>query len=222
MLGYRRRQFSQAYSLLHSLRRNQDDLAALRNLQQLLLRELVRTEKKVREIKGELRTLSNAADKSSTRRVNFLHHRLEATRQCAYIWRCFGDGIAYLYMDKYALKQTYFSTETLSVKQNSGFISGKTGLAREIALLEEALKHGVPALLTDLTNIVRHGDVCLMGGSDPFLLEVKTSKTLDSRGKKQKHRLKMLHDFFETDEVENLRGFSKCLSGDNLIDMNRL
>jgi hypothetical protein len=53
MLGYRRRQFSQAYSLLHSLRRNQDDLAALRNLQQLLLRELVRTENKVREIKGE-------------------------------------------------------------------------------------------------------------------------------------------------------------------------
>jgi hypothetical protein len=132
--------------------------------------------------------------------------KLEAARHCAYIWRCFGDGIAFIYMDKHALKQTYFSTETLSVKQDAGFILGETGLVQEIALLEEALKHRVPALLTDLTNTIRHGDVCLMGGSDPFLIEVKTSKTLNNRGKQQKRNLGKLHAFFETDRAEGLRG----------------
>jgi hypothetical protein len=41
----------------------------------------------------------------------------------------------------------------------------------------------VPALLVDLTNTIRHGDICLMGESDPCLIEMKASKNLDSRGK---------------------------------------
>jgi hypothetical protein len=46
-----------------------------------------------------------------------------------------------------------------------------------------------------------------MGESDPYLIEVKTSKKLDSRGKKQKRSLDRLHAFYETDTSEGLRGF---------------
>ena len=48
----------------------------------------------------------------------------------------------------------------------------------ELVLLDSALKHNVPALLVDLTNTIRHGDVCLMGESDPYLIEAKASKNL--------------------------------------------
>jgi len=68
--------------------------------------------------------------------------------------------------------------------------------------------HNVPALLVDLTNTLRHGDICLMGASDPYLIEVKASKKLDSRGKKQRRRLEKLRAFYETDKAEELRGFS--------------
>jgi hypothetical protein len=46
-----------------------------------------------------------------------------------------------------------------------------------------------------------------MGQSDPYLIEVKASKKLNSRSKKQKRSLEKLSTFYETDEVQGLRGF---------------
>jgi hypothetical protein len=68
------------------------------------------------------------------------------------------------------------------------------------------LAHDIPALLVDLTNTIRHGDVCLMIGPDPHLIEVKSSKGLNTRGKRQKRALEKLHSFFETDKAKELRG----------------
>jgi hypothetical protein len=83
------------------------------------------------------------------------------------------------------------------------------GTRDELAILDLALKHGVPALLVDLTNTIRHGDVCLLGNSDPYLIEAKLSKNLNSRGKKQKRNLEKLHGFYETDKSVGLRGFAE-------------
>jgi hypothetical protein len=77
MLGYRKRQFSQAYSLLHNLRRDPNDLVALKQIQLLLLREIMRAETKIRELKGELRTLSDSSDEQSERRTALLQRQLE-------------------------------------------------------------------------------------------------------------------------------------------------
>jgi hypothetical protein len=181
-------------------------LATLKELQKLLLREVLRAEEKIRELKTELKT-RKGTDTSAARCSAYLENRIEGYRQCAYIWRCFGDAIAFLYMDKFALKHCFYSTENTNAKQDAGFILGKEGLANELALLDSALKHNVPALLVDLTNTIRHGDICLMGESDPYLLEVKASKKLNSRGKKQKRSLEKLRTFYETDKVEGLRGF---------------
>ena len=43
MLGYRQHSFAQAHTLLRRLRENLEDLEALRELQMLLLREVVRS-----------------------------------------------------------------------------------------------------------------------------------------------------------------------------------
>jgi hypothetical protein len=48
--------------------------------------------------------------------------------------------------------------------------------------------------------------VCLLGGSDPLLLEVKSSPKLNQRGKRQMAKLQKLHSFLETDRASDFRG----------------
>ncbi|MBN9051674.1 MAG: hypothetical protein J0H78_19630 [Rhizobiales bacterium] len=206
MLGYRKRSFTEAFALLEALRANKADFTSLKKLQQLLLREIVRAEKKIRNLKAEQKGVQKAGGKQAAKRSSQLKVRIERYRQNAYIWRCFGDAIAFLYMDKHALKQVFFNVMNRNPKNTAGFILGKDGLAMEIAHLEYALEQKVPSLLTDLTNTIRHGDICLMDGPDPYLIEVKVGNKLDRRGKKQKRNIEVLHGFFENDKARGLRG----------------
>jgi hypothetical protein len=74
-------------------------------------------------------------------------------------------------------------------------------------LVEAAAEAGIPSVLVDLTNSIRHGDVCLLGGPDPYLIEVKTAGRLDQRGKRQVADIDRLHAFYETDVGAGLRGY---------------
>ena len=51
------------------------------------------------------------------------------------------------------------------------FLGGKAGLATELKCLDISAA-GIPAVLRDITNVLRYGDVCLLGASDPLLLAV--------------------------------------------------
>src|SRR4051812_28883143 len=102
MLGYRKRSFARAHFLLEQLRANADNSAALRSLQALLLGELVRAEAKIRDLKGQLKGVQSAG--GDAKRSGYLRNRIERVRDVSYLWRCFGDAIAFLYMDKLALK----------------------------------------------------------------------------------------------------------------------
>lgn len=206
MLGYRKQSFARAHELLSALRSNLDDLDTLRALQQLLIREIIRTERKGRQIRNELKGVQSNGGSAGQKRAGALKRHLEKVRQVAYVWRCFGDAIAFCYMDKFALKQCFYSSHSTNPKQGSGFLSDKDGLASEIAFVEMALQKEIPAILTDITNTIRFGDVCLMGESDPYLIEVKSSGQRDRRGRRQQRDLEHLREFFETDKVEMLRG----------------
>lgn len=118
----------------------------------------------------------------------------------------FGDSVAHLYLDKFAIKQTFFETDSYDIKGGSGMMSGKSGLDGEAALLQDALKHDVPAILCDVTNVLRYGDVCLLGENDPYLMEVKSSLRLNQRGKRQAAKLERLQEFLKTDVATNFRG----------------
>jgi hypothetical protein len=142
MLGYRRSSFSQAHQLLHELDAELTDLNSLSDIQGLLFREIVRTEERIRTLKSERKLLAIAAspDAISAKRLSFLDSRIEGYRFLNYVWRCFGDGIAFLYMDKFALKQTFYNTENTDPKQDAGFISGKKGLVKEL-VFDSLLTH---------------------------------------------------------------------------------
>jgi len=173
---------------IHEFSTNLGNLSQLLDIQKKLIAAIMEAEEEIRQSKAKKH---DPADWQSLR-YNFL---------------CLGDSLVFLYIDRFALKQTFFNVDNQKPKQSGGFLSGKAGLAGELTVLIDAISHNVPAVLCDLTNVVRYGDVCLLGASDPVLLEVKSSKTKDSRGKRQKKKLEILTSFYESDQAENLRGF---------------
>lgn len=104
LLGYRRKSFEKAHNLISTLRRNSENLDLLVELQKLLLHEIMHGERKIRSLKHQRANLDkNTLLGHATRtekRVAFLDMRIEKYRQMNYIWRCFGDAIAFLYLDK--------------------------------------------------------------------------------------------------------------------------
>lgn len=209
MLGYRKNAFRKAHSMLDALRSDASNFSTLTKLQLLLLDEIAMAEQKIRRLKADLKAIQGTGRQTAAKHSSYLQNRIAKVRQVAYVWRCFGDAIAFLYLDRFALKQVYFNVENLNPKNRPGFIIDKSGLKVEIATLAMAIDNGVPALLTDLTNTIRHGDICILLGPDPHLIEVKTSKKLDRRGRKQRRALEVLHDFFESDEATGLRGLPR-------------
>ncbi len=173
---------------IHEFSENLNNLSHLLEIQKKLITSIMEAEEEIRLAKAEKRD----PGEWQSIRYNFL---------------CLGDCLVFLYIDRFALKQTFFNVDNGNPKQSGGFLSGKAGLAAELTALMNAISHDVPAVLCDLTNVVRYGDICLLGASDPVPLEVKSSKTKDSRGKRQRKKLETLTNFFENDQAENLRGF---------------
>jgi Holliday junction resolvase len=114
--------------------------------------------------------------------------------------------LAYIYLDKFSVKHAFFETDRPGIKQDAGIISGKEGRQQETNLVLELIDHGVPAVRCDITNTLRHGDVCILSESDPLVFEVKTGAKLNQRGRRQLAKLQQLHSFLETDSASEFRG----------------
>lgn len=172
---------------IHGLSNNLDDLPKLLEIQKSIICAILDAESEIRCAKK----LSVSPKEWQYIRYNFM---------------CLGDCLAFLYIDRFSLKQTYFDVNTTMPKQGGGFILDKAGHKEEMFLLESAIAHNVPAVLCDITNVLRYGDICLLGGGDPVPIEVKSSKIKDRRGKRQKGKLQKLANFLESDRAHNFRG----------------
>ncbi len=200
MFGYRRNSFRKAAAMLSTIRNEPADLKTLFDLQKLLIAEITLAERRVHENKAASRA-------EQGRRSTYYEKRAQAHRQSIYYWKTFGDAIAFLYCDRFALKHVYYNTHNVNAKQDSGFISGSVGFEREFDTLKRLVEGGVPCVLCDLTNTIRYGDICVMVQDDPILIEVKSSSTRDRRRTRQLRNIKTLHEFYETDVSHGLRGF---------------
>ena len=187
--------------MLSTVRSQPADLKTLFDLQKLLIAEVMLAEARVRENKA-------LASAEHGKRTAYFETRAQAHRQSIYYWKAFGDAIAFLYCDRFALKHVYYNTHNVNVRQDGGFISGSEGFEKEFDALQRLLDGGCPCVLCDLTNTIRYGDICVLVGDDPIILEVKSSGTRNRRRARQLRNMRTLRDFYETDISHGLRGFS--------------
>lgn len=200
--------------LLHTIRADTERLDLVLELQRYLVRRITQSERridrvnrltaKLRRSLGRDRLPRADADRVKAQ-VKRCGEVIEELRYALFAWRCFGDGIAAIYQDKYALKHLYYDAN-YQVKPDAGFISGKAGFRREWKLLRMGIRMGVPLVLSDATNVIRHGDLCALAGRDPVPIEVKSSKNRNARTARQLAQLQELADFYAKDGAENFRG----------------
>lgn len=205
-----------ALELLTAIKKDSNKVDLLLPLQRIVIRELLKVEKYI----GLLKKARSRLQKSkSVRRDPSEKHKMLIVKKLVgkcdervkdyhhyrFLWRTIGDGIAFIYQSKYSLKHLYFDDDYV-VKEESGFISGKAGFRNEYKALVYGLKRGIPIVLSDITNVIRHGDLCILAGEEPALIEMKSSKNRSARANRQIEQLLKLQQFFTNDQIENFRG----------------
>jgi hypothetical protein len=173
------------------------------SVQLLLLKYISQVEKKIQRYKSQISLINNQFKKTVpsldkniainlNRRLKVVKSRIEELNFLLIIFRSLGDSLAFIYIDKYDIKQFIF-------KENSGYISGKTGLKTELLLLKEIPKVGGISILNDLTNCLRHGDITVAHEYIPLsIIEAKSSSRDLSSTSRQLERTQKILDFLKT------------------------
>lgn len=211
--------FAKAGLLLRTIHEHNERLDLVLELQRFLIRRISAAENRTRRLKGLIASrkqrLSSGTRPSKVeatsikRKIAQCKQSILDQRQLMFIWRCFGDGIAFSYQSKYSLKHLYYDEE-YRVKADAGFMTAngrfKSGFRREYRYLKLGIHMGIPVVMADLTNVVRHGDLCALGGADPMPVEVKSSSNQNARTIRQAENLRAIIDFYRNDSAALFRG----------------
>lgn len=213
------RRFIDAWLLLSTIQENPERLDLVHEIQRIIIRRLFRCEKRIKYLqKAKYKVkkikstgyLSKAKSRALKEFLVLIENRIVEVRDLMFLWRCFGDGVAAIYQSKYSLKHLFYD-HNYNVKQDAGAITGKEGFRLEYKIFITLIKQGIPAVMSDLTNIIRHGDVCLLAGEDPFPIEVKSSKNLSKRAKRQIEQISAISNFYKNDGAPVFRGMPNVI-----------
>lgn len=219
LIKYYRRRILTLKNKLDKIEPESSDLRPILEFQSYLIKQIVRDEKRLKRRKDELIVLkrglrARGIGKRESRALKELLKRrkesIAGNKYLLYLWRCFGDGLVFKFISKWNLKRFLYEADSPEIKQKPGNIHGKNGIEQEFALLVDAINNNVPAVLCDLTNVIRHGDLCLLGAPDPVAIEVKSSKNRNKRVERQLESISKLHKYLDEDVgdvggVEGLR-----------------
>jgi hypothetical protein len=220
MIGRYKKSIIEASYMLHDLMQDPDNLDLLLDLQRFLISKIKQCEKRIVTIKQVLSESEKVrkysrVEKSESIRLKTLSKKLKKTideyKHLIFIWQCFGDGIANIYFSKYDLKHLFYNTKDYSPKESAGFLSGKEGFKLEWSVVKKSIKVGMPCVLCDITNVIRHGDVCAPINGTPFPVEIKSSKANSSRKDRQIQSLKSIGAFFDNDGAKEIRGVKNVI-----------
>lgn len=220
LIKYYRRRILTLKNKLDNINPDSSDLQPLLEFQSYLIKQIIRDEKRLNRRKDELAALKRGLrDKGLGKReskalkelLKLKKESIAGNKYLLYLWRCFGDGLVFKFISKWNLKRFIYEANSAEIKQKSGSIHGKNGIALELARLIDAIKNNVPAVLCDLTNVIRHGDLCLLGASDPVVIEVKSSKNRNKRVDRQLESISKLHKYLEEDigDVGGVEGMQR-------------
>ena len=211
--------FTKATLLLHAILEDQERLDLVLELQRFLIRRIAAAEGRVRRLKAlgvARKKLLSAIPRPTRVQAKSIKDDI-ARCECAaagqrhllFLWRCFGDGIAFTYQDKYSLKHLYYDAQ-YQVKEDAGFLTVngrlKPSFRTEFKYFKMGIRMGVPIVMADLTNVVRHGDLCALAGPDPLPVEIKSSTNQNARTIRQAENLRAITDFYVNDGAAVFRG----------------
>jgi len=208
LIKYYKRRIFTFKNKLENIDPESPDLQPLLDFQHYLITQIVRDENRLTRKKYELTILKRRlrAKDLGKQQANVLKESIKRKKESIagnkyllYLWRCFGDGLVFKFISKWNIKRFLFDVNSSKVKQASGNIGGKDGLDQELLILTDAIRNNVPAILCDLTNVIRHGDLCLLGAADPYVIEVKSSKNRNKRVERQENAIRKIHKYLEED-----------------------
>lgn len=218
MLARYRKSIFKLVALLRDLQSNPENLKTLLELQRGILSRIRRTDQRIAELKSLKRDMTRAKKRGGLSKVDsrLLKEEIEAISVAVgfyqwllFVWRCFGDSIAFVYLDKFSIKHMIFNVDDGGQKESAGALTGKEGFEHEWRLVRAMTYRGIPVMLCDISNVLRHGDVCILNGPDPVPIEVKASQNRNARVERQLGNLEKLRNFYETDVAEDFRGYKR-------------
>jgi hypothetical protein len=198
---------------LQTLHANPEDVSSAWALQEALIERIARAEVAMRAAKARAKAAravrgarsseprNRKTARSMKRRVEIAERLIEHYRERLFVLRAVGDGIAFTYMTRWDIKP-------LSFKESSGFLTGKEGARHERGLWRELLRRGYVAILNDLTNSLRHGDITVPVDGLPLLIEVKRGEAANVRRVRQAEQLHTIGKYLSTDVTDTLYGLT--------------
>ena len=175
-------------AMLNDLVLDQGNLKLLLDIQLEIIKYILMIEKRIRKLKTMGESTSSA-------------------KHALFQFKAFGDALAFVYIDRFNLKQLAYNIDNVKFKNRSGFITDKDGFQNELNMLKEFLDSDYPCMLCDITNSIRYGDILMLfSGGDPIIVECKTKKQNSMRERRQVETLKKLDEFYEKDIKKMKKG----------------
>ena len=175
-------------------------------VQYILIQRVTYIEKRIQQCKVEIAdfkrqlTIRQTKDKAQEikQAISYRYQLIDEYKNILYIFKSVGDALAFIYISPWDIKPMNF-------KEPAGFISGKRGLREERRILKFLFDKKRIAILNDLTNSLRYGDITLVLEEGIFtLIEVKSGKQRDKNHAVQLGKMQKITTYLETDKVDDL------------------
>ncbi len=203
--GHYYKRIGSLHEKLHALTRKpfEDNMGWL-ELQEDLLRLTISVESKIlkekQKKKGQKAILGDRNNRLSKEEagiakllVKRCEDKIEQYHSLLSIFKSFGDAMAFTFIDRFELKATTF-------REDAGFLINKKGSRLERKCFRAAYRMGGIAILNDLTNVLKYGDLTLVSEfRAAAYIEIKSGKRRNQRELRQRERMKKLVDFLNHD-----------------------
>jgi hypothetical protein len=179
------------------------------DIQETLIKKITYIERNIRKRKAIIKQLKwklgNKDDERLSKeiaqkakdKVNLYQNQIKQYQSLILILKMIGDALAFSYINKWDIKP-------LAFKSPPGFISGKKGSRLERKILRKIFESGHVALLNDITNCLRYGDITVIKEGKFFIIEATSGKRDSKRKTKQLHDINNIMKYLQTDRTDNL------------------
>jgi hypothetical protein len=209
MLRFYRKTLISLFRDLNRLSTDPKDVSLCFSIQERLLTYIRRIEYRIRVLKGQNISLRNTIGHARLPREETikLKQQLELNDfkkqsydQILNILRDIGDGIAFIYLDKWDIKPLCMS------KEHAGFISGKKGIRLELKIFRLCKSQNIICIFNDITNAIRYGDITVLKHGIPQFIEAKSGHFDINGGRTQRQleRARNILNYLVHDHAEGV------------------